>query len=71
MKVMILLMKATITLTLGFCALDELNSDRRRDSESIKKRRKRLRKLILKNLLFSIPITGGIGLLHCLVMIQF
>lgn len=46
MKVMILLMKATITLTLGFCALDELNSDRRRDSESIKKRRKRLRKLM-------------------------
>ena len=71
MKVMILLMKATITLTLGFCALDELNSDRRRDSESIKKRRKRLRKLILKNLLFSILITGGIGLLSCLVMIQF
>ena len=71
MKVMILLMKATITLTLGFCALDELNSDRRRDSESIQKRRKRLRKLILKNLLFSILITGGIGLLHCLVMIQF
>ena len=71
MKVMILLMKAIITLTLGFCALDELNSDRRRDSESIKKRRKRLRKLILKNLLFSILITGGIGLLSCLVKIQF
>lgn len=71
MKVMILLMKATITLTLAFYALDELNSDRRRDSESIQKRRKQLRKRILKNLLFSILITGGIGLLSCLVMIQF
>ena len=71
MKVMILLMKATIILTLGFCALDELNSDRRRDSENIQKRRPRLGKLILKNLLFSILITGGIGLLSCLVMIQF
>lgn len=71
MKVMILLMKATIILTLGFCALDELNSDRRRDSENIQKRRQRLGKLIIKNLLFSILITGGIGLLSCLVMIQF
>lgn len=71
MKVMILLMKATIILTLGFCALDELNSDRRRDSENIQKSRQRLGKLILKNLLFSILITGGIGLLSCLVMIQF
>lgn len=71
MKVITLLMKATIILTLGFCALDELNSDRRRDSESVQKRRQRLGKLILKNLLFSILITGGIGLLSCLVKIQF
>lgn len=68
MKVMTLV-QAAVVLTLAFCALDELEdkkSDKQRDPDGLQKKGQRLVKFILKNLLFSILITGGIGLLFYL-----